>query len=96
MEVRILKDSEFFTDGKGAFVNIVTWASNAEEFRANAELVLGELGLFVLDVENPEPVSKRRTWAELDDELEDIISRAENNPKAIIYGTFHTWKRDTA
>src|SRR5579864_8686507 len=93
VEVRILKDSEFFTDGKGAFVNIVTWAANVEEFRANAELVLNKLGLFVLDVENPEPVSKRRTWAELDDELEDIISRAEHNPNAIIYGTFHKYLR---
>jgi len=96
VEVRILKDSEFFTDGKGAFVNIVTWTSDADGFKANAELVLGELGLIVLEVDRPEPVSARRKWAELDEEIEDIIARAETNPNAIIYGTFHKYLRDDA
>lgn len=25
--------------------------------------------------------------------IEDMIARAQNNPNAIIYGTFHTWDR---
>jgi hypothetical protein len=96
VEVRALKGTEVLTDAKGAFVNLVTWASDAEEFSKNAELVLAKLRLFVVEIENPEPVSIRRKKAELDEEVEDMIARAQDNPNAIIYGTFHTWKRDTA
>ena len=96
MEVRALKYSEVLGDAKGAFVNVVTWADDADEFKGNAELVLGKLGLFVVEIDNSEPVSARRKTAEFEEDIEDLIARAQNNPNAIIYGTFHTWKRDTA
>ena len=96
VEVRALKPTEVLGDAKGAFVNLVTWAADAAQFKSNAELVLGKLGLFVDENENPEPVSTRRKKAGFEEESEDMIARAENNPNAIIYGTFHTWKRDTA
>ena len=96
VEVRALKRSEILGDAKGAFVNLVTWAANALQFRSNAELVLGKLNLFVIEIENPEPVSDRRKKTDMEDELEDMIARAEDNPNAIIYGTFHTWTRDDA
>ncbi len=96
VEVRPLKGSRALGDAKGAFVNVVTWARDAEEFSRNANLVLGELGLFTIDVEEPEPVSTRRRKAVFEDSIEDMVARAQENPKAIIYGTFHTWDRDTA
>jgi hypothetical protein len=96
VEVRTLKRSEVLGDAKGAFVNIVTWAVDALQFKRNAEVVLGKLGLFVVEVENPQPIAKKRKSAEFEDEIEDMIDRAQDNPNAIIYGTFHTWKRDSA
>jgi hypothetical protein len=96
VEVRAPKATDVLADAKGAFVNLVTWASDIYEFKSNAELVLGKLGLSIIDIENPEPVSIRRQKADFDDEIEDMVSRAENNPNAIIYGTFHTWTRDDA
>jgi len=95
VEVRPLKGSSTLGDAKGAFVNIVTWAQNVEEYRRNADLVLGELRLFVVEVENPEPVSVRREKAVFEEGIEDMIARAQDNPNAIVYGTFHTWDRDT-
>jgi hypothetical protein len=83
-------------DAKGALVHVVTWASDKEEYRRNADLVLGNLGLFVVEVENPEPVAERRKEASFEEEIEDMIARAQDIPNAIIYGTFHTWERDTA
>jgi len=90
--------SEILEDTKGAFVNIVTWASDADEYRRNAELIARRLGLFVADIENPEPVETRRKNSSgvFDEEIEDMISRAEGNPNAIIYGTFHRFDRDDA
>jgi hypothetical protein len=83
-------------DAKGAFVNMVTWSSDAEEYKRNVNLVLADLGLCVVEVENPEPVSVRRERVVFDEEIEDIINRAQGNPNAIIYSTFHTWDRDTS
>jgi len=95
VEVRALKRTEVLGDAKGAFVNLVTWADHADQFKSNAELVLNELGLFIVEIDNPEPVATRKKKAGFEEEIEDMIARAENNPNAIIYGTFHTWKRDT-
>ncbi len=91
--------SEILGDMKGAFVNIVTWASDAEQYKRNAELIIGKLGgLFVSEVVNPEPVEARRarTSGRFEEDIEDMLSRAEGNPNAIIYGTFHTFENDDA
>ena len=95
VEVRPLKGSTALGDAKGAFVNIVTWAQSVEEYRRNVDLVLGELRLFIVEVENPEPVSVRSEKAVFEEDIQDMIARAQDNPNAIIYGTFHTWERDT-
>jgi hypothetical protein len=82
---------------KGAFVNVVTWAADAEQYRHNAGRVIASLGgLLVLDVLNAAPVDEWRAWTENDfnEEIEDLISRAHDNPRAILYGTFHVFAKD--
>jgi hypothetical protein len=100
VEVRpLMGKSEILGYTKGAFVSIITWASDAEEYRRKAELVIGDLGgLFVSEVINPEPVETRRarTGNGFEEDIEDMISRAQGNPNAIIYGTFHTFAKDDA
>jgi hypothetical protein len=97
VEVRPLEGCDVLEDAKGAFVNIVTWAADADEYRRNAELVLGELRLFVVDVVRPEPVEvRRRREGDFEEVIEDMIDRAQNNPNAIIFGTFHLWEKDDA
>lgn len=82
VEVRSLSGkSEILGDMKGALVNIVTWAADAEQYRHNAELVIGGLGgLFVSDVLNPEPVDDRRARAvsEFEESIGDLILRAQS------------------
>lgn len=97
VEVRPLEHCEVLEDAKGAFVNIVTWASNLTEFKRKAKLVFQELHLFVAGVENAEPVEVRREReGNFEESIEDIIARAENNPNAIMYSTFHLFERDDA
>ena len=100
VEVRPLSGkSELLGETKGAFVNIVTWALDAEQYRHNAELVIGGLGgLFVSDVLNSEAVEDRRARAgsELDESIEGLILRAQSNPNAILYGSFHLFEKDDA
>ena len=61
VEVRPLEGCDVLDDAKGAFVNIVTWAVDSDEFRRNAELLFDELRLLVIDVVRPEPVEVRRS-----------------------------------
>lgn len=91
--------SEVLGNMKGAFVNVVTWAVDAEQYRQNVELVIAKLGeLLVCEVVNPEPVETRRARIGgcFDEDIEEMILRAEGNPNAIIYGTFHTYANDDA
>ena len=84
----------------GAFVNVVTWATDAEQYRRNADRLIGSLGaLFVADVLNAEPVADRRARAAgrgFDESIEALISQAQDNPNAILHGTFHIFERDDA
>jgi hypothetical protein len=98
VEVRPLRESSGVLGAtKGAFVNIVTWACDAEEYEQNAGRVVGKLGLFIGEVVNPEPVeTRRRREVQFTEEIEDMISRAQDNPNAIIYGIFHTFEKDNA
>jgi hypothetical protein len=101
VEVRALDGQSqiILGDSKGAFVNVVTWASDAEQYRHNVNLVIDKLGgLFVSEVVNPEPVEIRRAriGGQLSEDVEDMVSRAEGNPNAIIYGTFHLFATDDA
>src|SRR4051812_7366938 len=78
----------------GAFSNIVTWARDRSEFRAKAEIIAAELNLFVVDVEGVEPFEQRTERWTVSDEIEDMVQRAEFNPQAIVYGTFHQYMGD--
>jgi hypothetical protein len=98
VEVRALeRNNDILEDAKGAFVNIIAWASDVHEYRHNAELIMSKLGLFISEVLAPEPVeSRRRTGVGFAEEIEDMISRAQDNRNAIIYGTFHLFREDNA
>jgi hypothetical protein len=79
----------------GAFVDILTWASNPSEYRAKAETIAATIDLYVVDVQSEEPLSARLARITPSEELEDMISRAESNPN-VVWGTFHQWSFDTA
>jgi hypothetical protein len=80
----------------GAFTNIVTWARDMGEFRSNADVIAGTLDMYVMDVEEVEPVAVRTAKCQLTEDIADMVQRAESNPAAIIYGTFHTYPFDEA
>lgn len=75
----------------GAFTNIVTWASDHEDFRRKAEIIAATLDMFVIDVAGAEPVAQRAEKWSMTEEIDDMLSRAQCNPDAIVYGTFHRY-----
>jgi hypothetical protein len=78
----------------GAFTHIVTWASSAAEFRKKADTIIATLDLYVTSVEGEKPLEQ---WIEKrmpPEEIKDMIQRAEFNPNAIVWGTFHRYRVD--
>lgn len=80
----------------GAFTNIITWASDVEGFHRNAEVIAATLDMFVADVEDAEPLIERANKWSMTEEIDDMVLRAELNPNAIVYGTFHRYPFDEA
>jgi hypothetical protein len=80
----------------GAFTNIVTWACNLDGFRNNTEIIAAKLNMYVAAVEEVEPLAQKIKNSGLTEEVEDMALRAESNPNAIIYGTFHRYPFDEA
>lgn len=94
VELRPLNKEEY--GAAGAFTNLVTWACDAETFRSKAVTLATQLAMFVADIENPQPIHERFLDGVMDEAIEDMVSRAQGNPNAIVYGTFHTYPHDQA
>jgi hypothetical protein len=80
----------------GAYTNILTWACDPTSFRAKAETIAATMELYVAEIEDAEPFSKRFPDSVMSEDVEDMRSRAEHNPDAIVYGTFHHYLNDDA
>jgi hypothetical protein len=80
----------------GAFTNIITWATDKREFREKVETIAAELEMYVVEIEDEEPVTARLRNSSVAEDIEDLIEHAKSNPKAILYGTFHTYPHDDA
>jgi hypothetical protein len=93
LELRKLPGSDYLKGAVGAFVNLVTWARDSAEFRDKAGVLADGFDLFVVGIEREGPVANR---SGINDEIAEMIRRAETNPRAAIYGTFYTYRLDEA
>jgi hypothetical protein len=69
-----------------AFTNVVTWASAVSDYVDSVTSVFNEYGWTVLGADNVRPTAGEGGFSE---EITEIIKRAQQNPKACIYSTFH-------
>ena len=91
VQVLSLPSSEILQGVSGAYVNVLTWASNPTEFREKAKELMDYLGLKLVGVEDEEPLSEREKRGEVDADIAQVASEVKDNPKSIRYMTFHTW-----
>ena len=49
----------------------------------------------MVQIEDAEPFQVRVRGYSVSEEIEDMARQAETNPKAILYGTFHWFERET-
>ena len=85
-------DSKVIAEASGAFVNVITWAADSEEFYRKATELMDHLHLDLLSVEKPEPVANRGSEEVLGAEIINIVDEIRNNKDAIRYISFHTWR----
>jgi len=57
-------------------------------------VIAATMEMYVLDVEGAEPLAERAERSTLTEEIDDMRARAESNPNAIVYGTFHRYLFD--
>ena len=69
-----------------AFTNVVTWASDAQEYATIIASVFEGYGWSILGIEECRSVSACHLISE---PLSEMIERARDNPNACVYGTFH-------
>ncbi len=91
IEVRPFDDSKLLADVNGAFVNVLTWAINLEEFRRKVEELMNYLHLDIVGMEKAEPLANRGPEDELDDAIRHLAAEVRYNPDAIRHSSFHTW-----
>lgn len=81
----------FGEDGKGAYVNVVAWASSEKEFRQRIEKITPELDCILLELDHIQLLNERMEQPDYPEDLIDMRSTAERQPADIVFGTFHTW-----
>ena len=72
-----------------AFTNVVTWGETSEDALARIRNCFTEYQWTFIGCEQIDPVNPEKDYG---DSLNDLIDRAKDNPNALIYGTFHTYK----
>ena len=83
-------------DFAGAYTNVIAWAECVEGFERKAAEIAAELGFYVVEVEDAEPMKQRFADGSMPEEMEEMAMRAERGPDAIVYDTFHCYPFDDA
>src|SRR5258707_310671 len=91
VEVRPFEDSELLADVLGAFVHVLTWAADGDEYAQKVRELMHHLHLELVDIENAEPLDNRGSEDELDRDIARIAAEVRGNQNAIMYGPFHMW-----
>lgn len=71
------------------FMTVTTWADSAQAAEGKLARYLESFKWHLIAIEDARPVDENQDYGE---QIEDMINRTRSNPKAIILGTFHSYK----
>lgn len=81
----------FGDDGKGAYVNIVAWASSAEEFADRVKRTAAELDCLLRELAGVKLLEDRMEEPEYPEELITMRATSQRQMKDVVFGNFYTW-----
>ncbi len=93
-EVKPLSGIDRLRGGKGAFVEVMAWADDAEHFRVVVERSSKQGGVELVNLIDAEPWASRSTRGDLTTDLLDMEEAVAENIAKVAFGTFHTWFKD--
>jgi len=85
-------DCELLEEGKGAFVNVLTLATNTDEFRRKLVRVCRDYKLQLIGLDNCEPFTQRHLRSGVAEDLAEMADTL-SNPAYVLFGTFNTYPR---
>src|SRR5258708_17025727 len=85
-----LPGSTTLGEAKGAYVNVLALASDAQQYEAAVRNALQELGLFAFEFEDVELFAERARHRQLDEELHDLAEEARSS-RNVRFADFHTY-----
>jgi hypothetical protein len=83
---------ELLEEGKGAFVNVLTLTTNADEFQRKLVRVCRDYKLELVGLENCEPFTQRHLRSGVDQDLAEMADTLRN-PAYVLFGTLYTYPR---
>lgn len=94
-EVQPLPDCKLLEEAKGAYVHVMAWANDADEFRSVVALRTSELALELIDLCEIEPWAIRSSGDDpIRDEFFDMQHRIRDDIQSVSFGRFHAWFQD--
>lgn len=94
-EVQPLPGCKLLEEARGAYVHVMAWGNNPEEFRTALELRARELALEIVNLRETEPWQIRSSGElPLREEFFEMESRIHDDVCAVAFGRFHAWLKD--
>jgi hypothetical protein len=90
IKIEVCVQPEDFPEGHTqGFMNVITWAVSPGEACGKLSRYVQTFDWHVIEVQSVSLVQDR---VDCSPELEDMIDRAQDNPLAVILGTFHSFE----
>ena len=91
-----MKNFRRFGKGKGAYVNLVTWAESRAAFEEKIKRHTEGIDCILVDLENMQLLESRMTIPDFPEELITMRETANRQQADTIFGTFHIWHQQDA
>ena len=88
------KNFRRFGRGKGAYVNVVSWAESKRAFEEKVQRHTEGLDCVLVELEEVQLLESRMETADFPEELITMRQTANRQPSDTVFGTFHIWQED--
>ena len=91
-----VKNFRRFGKGKGAYVNVVSWAKSRSEFERKVERHVESLDCILVELEDVQLLEARVARDDFPEELITMRETANRQREDTVWGKFHIWLQEDA